>query len=77
MSATFSVLNPETLSTYYKESLLSNKGYKYSARYGYQTMKAGDRATFDIKNIVVATFKNKNTFNKKNLFNEYYEIINK
>ena len=38
---------------------------------------AGDRATFDIKNIVVATFKNKNTFNKKNLFNEYYEIINK
>ena len=39
-------LNPETLSTYYKESLLSNRGYKYSARYGYQTMKAGDRATF-------------------------------
>lgn len=38
-------LNVDTLSTYYKESF-SHNGYKYSARYGYQTMKAGDKATF-------------------------------
>lgn len=37
---------------------------------------SGDRATFNIKNIVVATFKNVDTFGKRISMDEYYEIIN-
>lgn len=44
-------------------------GYSYFAH-------ASDRATFDIKNIVIATFKNKETFGKRISIDEYREIIN-
>jgi len=61
-------------------NVISSSNGKYSLHckelgYSYWSHST-DKATFNIKNIVISTFKNKNTFNKRNLFDEYYEIIN-